>query len=241
MSVFNKIVKRFFSKPETDPRQAYNLWASCYDNQPGNLMLDLDESLFAELITGIDIAGRQVADIGCGTGRHWAKIIARAPQRLLGYDVSEEMLKKLKQKFPYTETHLLKNDLLQGLEDQSCDLVFSTLTIAHIKNADTAIQEWVRVLKQGGDLIITDYHPATLEKGGQRTFTHNGQVIAVKNHIHPIHKIRETGRQLGLTETRFVEKIIDDNVKPYYEKKDALDVYEKYKGAPVIYGIHFKK
>jgi hypothetical protein len=38
-----------------------------------------------------------------------------------------------------------------------------------------------------------------------------------------------------------VEKIIDGSVKPYYEKKGALDVYEKYKGAAVIYGIRFKK
>ena len=38
-----------------------------------------------------------------------------------------------------------------------------------------------------------------------------------------------------------VEKYIDENVRLFYEKQDALHVYEKYYGYPVIYGLHLKK
>src|ERR1700739_4463189 len=68
--------------------EAYNLWALNYDVQPGNLMLDLDEILFSKLLAAIDIKNKAVADIGCGTGRHWDKILRGGPASLAGFDVS---------------------------------------------------------------------------------------------------------------------------------------------------------
>jgi ubiquinone/menaquinone biosynthesis C-methylase UbiE len=241
---FNRLkqfVSGVFSTKETDPRKAYNLWARGYDNQPGNLMLDLDEKLFSELIDPLDLKGAVVADIGCGTGRHWTKILAKQPARAAGFDVSEEMLRKLNAKFPEAETHLLAPDNFVEMPNNSCNLVFSTLTIAHIQDTYSALSEWERVLAHKGDLVITDYHPAVLEKGGQRTFRHNGRLVAVKNYIHTIDSLRELARQLQLKEIRFIEKIIDESLRGWYEQQNALAVFEKYRGSPVIYGIHFKK
>src|SRR4029078_6195154 len=100
-----QFVSGFLSTKETDPRKAYNLWAGRYDSQPGNLMLDLDEKLFSELIDPLDLKGATIGDIGCGTGRHWTKLLAKEPARLAGFDVSEEMLRKLSAKSPTAETH----------------------------------------------------------------------------------------------------------------------------------------
>jgi ubiquinone/menaquinone biosynthesis C-methylase UbiE len=204
-------------------------------------MLDLDEAVFSELLKGVSIAGKQVADIGCGTGRHWPKIMAANPAHVIGYDVSEGMLEKLEEKFPAAETHLLQTDNRLNLNSASCDLVCSTLTVAHISSLRSALTEWQRVLKNGGDILITDYHPAVLEKGGRRTFQYNGKLVAIRNYVHSIDSIRAIATQLELKEVRLIEKIVDESVRHYYENKNALTVYEAYKGLPVIYGIHFKK
>jgi ubiquinone/menaquinone biosynthesis C-methylase UbiE len=241
LSSIKKLWTGIFPKQETDSRSAYNLWAADYDHQPGNLMLDLDELVFGELLKGVEVAGKEIADIGCGTGRHWSKIMAKQPGRMIGYDVSEGMLEKLQQKFPSAETYLLGKDNTISLGSGSCDLVCSTLTVAHIDNIGSALSEWTRIIKDQGDMLVTDYHPAVLEKGGKRTFHHNGKLVAVKNYIHTIDHIRTIAKQLQLKEVCFIEKIVDESVKQYYENKNALAVYEAYKGLPVIYGIHFKK
>ncbi len=88
---------------EKEVVEAYNLWADNYDAQPGNLMLDLDEFLFAKLLGKTDLKDKAVADIGCGTGRHWPKIFDCNPASLTGFDVSPGMLGKLKLKFPDAE------------------------------------------------------------------------------------------------------------------------------------------
>ena len=241
MSLASKLKSALFPLKEKDPEKAYDLWASGYDNQPGNLMLDLDETLFASMLTHTTIAGKVIADIGCGTGRHWTKLMALQPGRLVGYDVSAGMLEKLKDKFPVAETYLLRNDQLPELAASSCDIIISTLAVAHIADIEKVMQEWNRVLKSGGEVLITDYHPQALAKGGKRTFSYGGKTIAVKNHIHSIENMKRLTGQLHWKTLRFTERIIDDTVKTYYERQNALPLFEAWRNMPIIYGIHLKK
>lgn len=248
MRIFTSLKQYFLSnrpdlkvKPETDPESAYNLWALSYDNQPDNLMLALDEDLFSSLIRDIELKDASICDVGCGTGRHWKRIMARDPKSLSGFDVSEGMLQILQQKFPQAKTFLIKDQYLPVLENDSCNLVISTLAIAHIENIELALKEWCRVLRQGGMILITDYHPSALAKGATRTFSHHNRLIAVRNHIHTIENIRRIAGLFHLEVLQFIEKKIDESVRPYYEKQGALSVFNQFKDTPIIYGILLKK
>ena len=204
-------------------------------------MLALDERLCSHLLDTIPITGAVIADVGCGTGRHWSKLYEKRPARLLGYDVSQGMLDMLKAKYPQATTTLLHDPTLPGLDTASCDLVISTLTIAHIPDPEAALTEWNRVLKPGGQILLTDYHPEALAKGGQRTFRDKGQTIAVRNHIHPIPAIKEIAKGLGLAVLQTVEQKIEQSMRPWYEKQNAIPLFERYLGVPIIYGIQLKK
>ena len=100
MSIRERITKLFSRNTETDPAAGYDLWSGSYDQQPGNLMLDLDEAIFSNLLSEVNIRGKTVVDVGCGTGRHWNKLLLQEPAKILGYDVSPGMLDRLKQKYP---------------------------------------------------------------------------------------------------------------------------------------------
>lgn len=245
MAIFEKIqqyfFKHFYRSKDTEPEAAYNLWAGSYDSQPDNLMLALDEEVFSGLVSHITIQNKIIADVGCGTGRHWKKILDNEPKKLIGFDVSEEMMKMLQQKFPHAETHRLTNNKLPQLKNESCDCIISTLTMAHIQNAEEAITEWNRALKPGGQMIITDYHPLALAKGGKRTFRHNDHTVAVKNYVHTLESLKDIAKQLGLEVFRLMEKSIDESARPYYEKQNALPVFEIWKGVPIIYGLYLIK
>jgi ubiquinone/menaquinone biosynthesis C-methylase UbiE len=233
--------KTGLSKSELAPEEAYEIWSANYDKQPGNLMLDLDERIFSDLIEHIDLRDKEVADIGCGTGRHWQKIYSKNPSNLIGFDVSGSMLELLTSKFPFALTQKTTDNLLSLIPDSSMDMIISTLTVAHIKNIEEAIASWSRVLKNNGELVVTDFHPSLLARGGKRSFSHGGRSLSVKNYIHPVGKIKKAFYDAGFTLIREEEKKVDEDVRSYYETKNALDVYERFKGLPVIYGFHLRK
>src|SRR5690349_2252606 len=148
MSLATRVKEFFFGSKELESSKAYDLWSLAYDAQPGNLMLDMDEEIFTDLLNRVTVYGKVVVDLGCGTGRHWKKIDMKSPARLIGFDVSAGMLEKLKEKFPKAETFRLDEDqLLRELPDSSVDLLVSTLTIAHIEDLESVFREWNRILK----------------------------------------------------------------------------------------------
>jgi len=221
--------------------EAYDIWAENYDAQPGNLMLDLDEILFARLLPNVNIEGKIVADIGCGTGRHWRKIFDQNPASLTGFDVSPGMLNKLTIKFPEAKTYVITGNHFKDIADYTYDAILSTLTVAHIENIEEALQTWCRITKPNGDMIITDFHPNALAAGGKRTFRHGDKHIAVQNFVHSTDAIKEVLQKNGFKVIAHEEIKVDETVKHYYEQQNALHVYEKFKDQPIIYGIHFKR
>jgi ubiquinone/menaquinone biosynthesis C-methylase UbiE len=226
---------------EKNPVEAYDIWAKNYDAQPGNLMLDVDETTLNKLLKNVNLAGKKIADIGCGTGRHWEKILAKNPADLVGFDVSEGMLTQLKEKFPQANVKRITDDLFSDIPKKTFDMIISTLTLAHIKDIIPALNAWTRILKDKSDIILTDFHPKTLGSGGKRTFMSESGLISVQNFVHYIEPIRLILAQHGFALFAQEEIYIDETFKHYYENKNALKVYETYKGFPILYGLHFKR
>lgn len=239
--LFRKIRGNKYSKEDVDPAQAYDLWAQSYDAQPDNLMLKLEGELFTRLLQDEILIGKKIVDVGCGTGRHWEEMKKQNPAEIIGYDVSEGMLAQLNNKYPDAPTHVLRGNRLTGMEDNSCDIIVSTMTMAHIENIEEALIEWHRVLNSNGELIITDYHPAALARNGDRTFVHNHKLIAIKNYVHPVGMVLNIMLTLGFQVLYWDEQVIDDSVKHFYEKKNALHVFEQFRDVPIVYGAHLKK
>ena len=240
-SIKSLLQKFSFLSTEMVPKEAYDFWSESYDLQPGNLMLDLDEQIFSLLIEPIDLENKTVADIGCGTGRHWQKIYTKIPALVMGFDISAGMLHQLIHKYPNADIQLTDDNLLGTVADSLVDCLVTTLTIAHIKNIDEAIASWSRILKNGGDLVITDFHPESLANGGMRSFRHRGQSFSVTNYIHPLEKVKSIFTRYGLTVVSQKEVNVNEEVKPYYESQNALSVYDRFMGIPIIYGLHLKK
>jgi ubiquinone/menaquinone biosynthesis C-methylase UbiE len=220
---------------------AYNKWAAEYDKQPDNLMLALDTAVVGQLLTNISLAGKQIVDIGCGTGRHWPLLLTTRPASIRGYDISEGMLNILRKKFPIADAQLIRNEVETREPDGSCEVLISTLTVAHIEQLEKAFREWARILQAGGYLILTDYHPAALSRGATRSFNKGRKKITIKNHVHSLSRIQELAVQNGLEILQTEERRVDESVRHWYADQDALTIYEQFYNTPIIYGMLLRK
>ncbi len=225
----------------TSPAAAYDLWAAAYDEQTDNPIIYLDELVFNEMFAKVSIEGKIVVDIGCGTGRHWKKIIDKKPMGLIGYDVSGEMLKMLQKKYPEAKTYQANDNSLKELENESCDIIISTLVIGYIENLDEAFTEWNRILKKGGEIIITDFHPEALKRGGNRSFKQDDRILIIRNYVHLLTEIKTLSKRMNWKPINLVERNVDKSIRHFYEKSGSSDVYDKSVNTPILYGYYLKK
>ena len=247
MNILKKIKKPIFNFYKTKknitktPEDAYNIWAEIYDDEQDNLVLHYDNMILKELISKIQLQDKIVFDYGCGTGRIWTSLLDKNPAKIIGCDISQKMLYKLKEKYPRAEIYQSKDLNLSFLDDNTCDIIISTLVIAHISDIEKMFSGWERILKDKSDIIITDFHPELLAKGGVRTFKNGMNVITIENYLHSLNIIKGILSHFRFKVLNLIEKKIDEKVKHFYEKQNALKIYEKFYNTPFIYGMHLSR
>jgi ubiquinone/menaquinone biosynthesis C-methylase UbiE len=101
-----------------------------------------------------------IVDVGCGWGRSFKLLSERfGAQHLIGIDIDPAMLAASAAE---AARHGVAVEFKQGtssllpLADQSVDMVFCHQTFHHLIDQDSAIAEFYRVLKPGGQLLFAE-------------------------------------------------------------------------------------
>ncbi|MDP9307091.1 MAG: class I SAM-dependent methyltransferase [Actinomycetota bacterium] len=100
-------------------------------------------------------------DAACGTGRH-STYLAALGHEVIGVDSSAAMLRRAHEKVPEGEFHEADlHDL--PLPDDHVDLVLCALALMHVPDLEPVLTEFVRVLRPGGSLVISDWRTLVKE------------------------------------------------------------------------------
>jgi len=100
-----------------------------------------------------------LADIGCGTGSLTFEL-ARFAQRVIGVDLSKEMLRRAKEVAKEKDVHNVEfrraDALKLPLDSRSVDAVFCVMVLHFLPDPKRAIAELCRVTRRGGSVIAVD-------------------------------------------------------------------------------------
>lgn len=103
--------------------------------------------------------GITILDFGCGNGFVLKEISFLNPAaRLIGVDISEIALTQARKILPGAEFSLEEDGKIL-LPDESVDFAICSEVMEHIYDTETAFREMARVLKKGGEFLLTvPYH-----------------------------------------------------------------------------------
>jgi malonyl-CoA O-methyltransferase len=164
--------------PKLGVREAYARLADVYPPEAHNPFMELEQATMLALLP--DVAGRTVLDVACGTGRYLKILRARGAARVVGIDLSIEMLRRAR-----AQGAVARGDLVAlPVVGARFDVVTCGLAIGHVARLGDAIAEMARVLVPGGVLLYSDFHPSAYQEGRARTFTVAGREFAVEHHLH---------------------------------------------------------
>jgi phosphatidylethanolamine/phosphatidyl-N-methylethanolamine N-methyltransferase len=147
--------------------KAYARWAPVYDLVFGAVF---DKGRRSSIEAAERIGGR-VLEVGVGTGISLPDY--KRTTKLVGIDISEPMLRKAlgrkrELKLDNVEALSVMDVGHLGFPDASFDVVVAQYVITAVPDPDAALDEFARVLKPGGEIILVNHISA--EGGMRRAF-----------------------------------------------------------------------
>jgi phosphatidylethanolamine/phosphatidyl-N-methylethanolamine N-methyltransferase len=147
--------------------KAYERWAPIYDLVFGKVFNQGRQSTIAEA----DRIGGRILDVGVGTGLSLSDY-SRA-SRICGVDISEPMLRKAQQRaralgLSNVETLAVMDAKNLAFKDGCFDAVVAQYVITAVPDPEATLDEFIRVLRPGGELILVNHIGA--ESGPRRAF-----------------------------------------------------------------------
>ncbi len=210
-------------------REGYDRWAEIYVSD-GNPLIALEEPEVDRLLG--DVAGKDVADIGCGTGRHAVRLAA-AGARVTAVDFSEEMMNKARTKPGADRITFVRHDLARPLPlaAASFDKVVCGLVVDHIVDLIGLFAELRRVGRRDGIVVVSVMHPAMMLKGVQARFTDpvTGRETRPASHPNQISDYVRAAVTAGFHLVHISEHAVDAALA------ERLPRAEKYLGWPMLF------
>ena len=158
---------------EVSALEGYAAWAGLYD-AVRNPLIEAEQPSVDALLARL-APFRTAVDVGTGTGRH-ALQLARMGAQVTGFDASPEMLSVARERAQAEALTTVRfvpaalGDTPLPATSASVDLVLCALTLCHLPDLRKAVAECARLLRPGGHLILTDFHPAAVAFGWRTAF-----------------------------------------------------------------------
>jgi len=193
---------------------------------------DLDTliQIVNEHIGDVDKETLQVLDAGCGAG-HTGLALAKQGIPIIAYDITEAMLAQVRKNA--TEMGLDNVTVEQGsvaslpFSDQAFDVIVSRYSAHHWQDVEDALEEFKRVLKPKGLLVISDIVAPRHHTGD--TFLQTIEMLRDPSHVRD-HSLQQW--QVMLLVAGFATEIVYEFDLPlqfrrWLKRMNTPDAYEQ--------------
>lgn len=158
---------------------------------------------------GLRIEGRDILEVGCGSGYAASLLTAEAPRSYTGLDIMPEQLALARErKLPSARFVEGSADDLSAFPDGSFDAVLDFCILHHVEGWRSFFDECRRVLKDGGCIYIADL---------SRSCIHAIDALLRWDHAEEaLFSFEELEREANRRGFRTVKKAIDLGAEGYF-------------------------
>jgi SAM-dependent methyltransferase len=133
---------------------------------------------------------------------------------VIGVDSSPDMLAHARRRVPDGDFHVAELERLP-LPDDSMDVIVCALALVHVPRVEPVLAEFVRVLRPGGDLVISDVHHELVTRGSVITARGPaGEPCIVATYRHKLGDYLRAALSLGLQVRRCEEPTATGTGRP---------------------------
>ncbi|MDM5360384.1 class I SAM-dependent methyltransferase [Peribacillus sp. ACCC06369] len=125
-----------------------------------------------------NLKGKSILDLGCGTGHFSRYCIENGASKVLGVDISRNMIEQAKKDNNHEKIDYMCipiEDL--DLPNQKLDLIISSLAIHYIEDYPNLIKKINGLLKKNGEFIFSTEHPIVTARKEMDNWIHDNEGV----------------------------------------------------------------
>ena len=212
-------------------REGYDLWAASYERTQ-NPLVALDRLHTPKLLRPRQ--RERILDAGCGTG-FYVRTMRRQGARPVGVDFSRAMLHAARRANPGVRLVQADLDRRLPIARRAFDAMLCALVSEHLPKIGTLFREAFAVLRDGGRLIFSAFHPELAAAGVEANFERGGTEYRLGAERHTVEDYLGMIEDAGFTSIHSTEHAVDAAVV------QRIPWATKYLGRPILLLIEARR
>lgn len=173
-----------------------------------------------------DLHGKQVLNLGCGSGDDSALLRSLGAATSVGIDISDKLIAIAKTQHPDCDFQVMDMEHLQ-FDDQSFDVAYAGLALHYLEDWSRAFTEVYRVLRPGGSFVFSCGHPLL----SAMAITEETDEIQTRMLRVVKHKQQKTAEVTGDYFTRRIDTAAGDSMDVTIWHKPMSEIIDEATGA----------
>src|SRR5215469_3001275 len=219
------------------PLASYRLWSQTWERDP-SAIISLESRWLYPWLDGLQ--GKLFLDLSCGAGRWLAHAQAQGAT-VFGADLCWEMLLEARKKSRLAGRLTLADTRRLPFPDACADVTLCALSLGHMTPIEPAVRELARLVRPGGSLIVSDFHPGALQHGWKRTFHNHGELYEVETHPYTTDQLLECAASGGLALQQLQEPCFDEPEREIFRAAGKPDLFEQVRNIPAVLLARWKR
>jgi ubiquinone/menaquinone biosynthesis C-methylase UbiE len=219
-------------------QEGYERWAQTYD-KTSNPLLALEERHLTTIVPSL--VGRNVLDLGCGTGRWLSRLSSMGPRTVVGIDLSAAMLRIAGKKIGIRDRLVLGDCLQLPFRDSVFNFVLSSFSLNHIKDLKAVANEVARAVNLRGRLLICEMHPEAYARGWRTGFRDAYGAVQIETVSHSAESIISCFRSSRFAFLRLYDLFFGEPERPIFLDAGRDSMFASACHVPAIQVYEFRK
>jgi malonyl-CoA O-methyltransferase len=207
-------------------REAYEHWAPLYPPVAHNPLMRAEQRTMQEHWPAV--GGRRVLDLAAGTGRYSRLLAESRAAHVVAADFCVPMLSGWS-----AATRVCANMMQLPFADATFDVVICGLALGHATDVHAWMHEVSRVMKRGGSLLYSDFHPEAARMSLTRSFSDaNQRTWTVPHCNYDLASQTSAAAAAGLSVDVVHEVRVGRELRERFSGSDEF--YARWDGLPIV-------
>jgi SAM-dependent methyltransferase len=209
-----------------DTLAVYERWAPHYPPVPHNPLMRAEQRAMMRYWPQVSHCG--VLDLACGTGRYAQLLADSRAANVVAVDFCMPMLMQVS-----GAARVCADMMHLPFAADGFDVVISGLALAHATDIYRWMAEVSRVLRRGGTLLYSDFHPEAARAGLKRSFKDKDErTFQVMHTEYPVPTQLAAAKAAGLCVDIVHEIRVGDELCEPFE--NSGEFYRRWHGVPIV-------